>query len=528
MKNAVLMARVSSDEQARGYSLGIQTDSLNRYCERNALTVVKAYKEDHSAKNFKRPEWKNFLAFLKANKGKVDIVLVTTWDRFSRNLTDALIEMRKLRALGVEVMAIEQPIDLSIPENKAMLAIFLALPEIDNDRRSMKITEGMRAALKAGRWCRNAPIGYANRRDHDNKPIIVASDKAPFIRFAFMRILKGDQQAEIRVKLREKGCDIPRTALSKILKNPVYIGKIKVGKTDEEPERVVEGLHDGLVTEQDFNAVQKILGACPTQKNRPKRNSIHENLPLRGVLACSVCGGKMTGSGSRSKTGKRHFYYHCNHCNNERFPVGIVNETVEGMMREFRLTKTVKELLKQLLKHSATQTGAQSKISRTKLQKQLLAKQGRLAKLQDMFLDGNVSKTDYESMRARCAEQIQEAQDKLTEIAPNGTQANDQLRTVLKKIGRLDLLYKAGTAREKQRILSSIFPEMFVFDGKKCRTQHFNKALARILLVDNRLGEVKTGQLPKYLEVSRLVEPEGFEPSSKQGNSKLSTCVFAH
>ena len=54
-----------------------------------------------------------------------------------------------------------------------MLALYLAIPEIDNDRRSMKIRGGMRVALKDGRWCRVAPRGYRNNRDPLNKPIIV-------------------------------------------------------------------------------------------------------------------------------------------------------------------------------------------------------------------------------------------------------------------------------------------------------------------------------------------------------------------
>ena len=78
--------------------------------------------------------------------------------------------LRTLEKYGVKVQAVEQPIDMIIPENKAMLAIFLAIPEIDNDRRSIKIKGGIRGSLKAGRWCRIAPVGYKNIRDQNNKP----------------------------------------------------------------------------------------------------------------------------------------------------------------------------------------------------------------------------------------------------------------------------------------------------------------------------------------------------------------------
>jgi site-specific DNA recombinase len=123
MKRAVIMSRVSSDEQAKGFSLGVQFEQLTNYCKRKDIEVVAHYKEDHSAKNFNRPEFQNFLRFAKKNKKTIDYLLVTTWDRFSRNVTDSFLMIRQLKEMGIEVQAIEQPIDFSIPESKAMLAI---------------------------------------------------------------------------------------------------------------------------------------------------------------------------------------------------------------------------------------------------------------------------------------------------------------------------------------------------------------------------------------------------------------------
>ena len=68
MKRAAIMCRVSSDEQAKGYSLDIQYEQLVNYCKRNNIEIVKEYREDHSAKNFNRPEYQKFLSFLKKNK----------------------------------------------------------------------------------------------------------------------------------------------------------------------------------------------------------------------------------------------------------------------------------------------------------------------------------------------------------------------------------------------------------------------------------------------------------------------------
>jgi hypothetical protein len=51
-----------------------------------------------------------------------------------------------LRKFGVEPQAIEQPLDLSIPENKMMLAFYLAAPEVENDRWALNVFYGMRRA----------------------------------------------------------------------------------------------------------------------------------------------------------------------------------------------------------------------------------------------------------------------------------------------------------------------------------------------------------------------------------------------
>ncbi|WP_236937667.1 recombinase family protein [Flavobacterium coralii] len=158
MKIADLYIRVSTDEQAdKGYSQRNQEEVLKRYCEINSIQVRNIIFEDHSAKSFVRPEWKKLEQGLKRSRGKVDLVLFTKWDRFSRNAGDAYQMINKLRNFGVEPQAIEQPLDLSVPENKMMLAFYLAAPEVENDRRALNTFHGMRRAKKEGRCLGIAP-----------------------------------------------------------------------------------------------------------------------------------------------------------------------------------------------------------------------------------------------------------------------------------------------------------------------------------------------------------------------------------
>ena len=81
-----------------------------------------------------------------------------------------------LRKLGAEPQAIEQPLDLSIPENKMMLAFYLAAPEVENDRRALNVFYGMRRAKKEGRYMGLAPVGYVNKTEENGKKYIAPKE----------------------------------------------------------------------------------------------------------------------------------------------------------------------------------------------------------------------------------------------------------------------------------------------------------------------------------------------------------------
>lgn len=194
MKTADLYIRVSTDEQAdKGYSQRDQDERLRKYCEINSIRVRKAIFEDHSAKTFNRPKWTQYLTEIRKNKGKgVDLVLFTKWDRFSRNAGDAYQMIATLTKLGIEPQAVEQPLNLEIPENKIMLAFYLAAPEVENDRRALNVKHGMRRARKEGRYMGVAPIGYDNKtREDGSKYIAPNSNEAPFMQWIFKTIAEG-------------------------------------------------------------------------------------------------------------------------------------------------------------------------------------------------------------------------------------------------------------------------------------------------------------------------------------------------
>ncbi|MBO9203117.1 MULTISPECIES: recombinase family protein [Niastella] len=277
MKIADLYIRVSTDEQAdKGYSQRDQEERLRKYCQIQNIEVRKVIYEDHSAKTFIRPEWNKYLIFLRKNKNTADLVLFIKWDRFSRNADDAYQMISTLRKLGIEPQAVEQPLDLSVPENKMMLAFYLAAPEVENDRRALNTFHGMRRAKKEGRYLGIAPTGYINRNSEAGKKYIEPHEQqASIMKWAFETLAEGCFNAEqIYKKAKEKGLKSTKSNFWMNIRNPLYCGKIIIPKYKDEEAHSVKAQHEPLVSELLFCQVQDVLGG----RQRLTRKSVYAGI----------------------------------------------------------------------------------------------------------------------------------------------------------------------------------------------------------------------------------------------------------
>ncbi len=393
-----------------------------------------------------------------------------------------------------------------------MLALFLAIPEIDNERRSIKIRGGMQAAMKQGRWCMKAPRGYKNARDENNRPVIIPGNDAIYIKRMFEGIAGGREQIELRAQLKNEGYIISKSNFSAILHNPVYMGKVKILANNEEPEHLVQGAHEEIIAEELFYKVQRILADNLTARNRPKHTTQRPELFLRGNLTCSACGQKLTGSPSRNRYGKKYFYYHCNHCGKERYRAEKVNKALDHIMSDFQFTSEADEVYREMVKLLMIGSDGDKNKEISKLERDLEKQEQKLRKLQDLYVDGGLSREDYHSMRYRYSTEKTLAEHKLNEIRNVKTGLKRSLEKgvgILSNIGRI---YANADLTDKRQIISSIFPENLSFDGEKCRTLRINEVLRLILLIDNEKLKTKSGQSSEFLDVSAQVVHRGIEP----------------
>jgi site-specific DNA recombinase len=259
----------------------------------------------------------------------------------------------------------------------------------------------------------------------------------------------------------------------------------------------------------------------------PIFKSLREELPLRGMLSCSGCGLKLTGSRSKSSNGNFYFYYHCNYCGKERFPVAQVNGVFENILNDFTFTKESKEIYQLMVKDRLSVDAKDSERKKVKLEKSLEDVMERIEKLQDLFVDGKIEQRQYTETMLRYNDQKRNITDNLNDIKLLNNEYLGWLKNGINMMSNLKSHYAKSGIREKQLLISSIFPEKFIFDGKKCRTTRINDVLRVILQIDSDLCNKKSEQFSKNIELSTLVESPRIELGSKQAIQKISTRLFS-
>jgi site-specific DNA recombinase len=513
-RKAILYIRVSTDEQAdKGYSLKHQEERLRNYCQFEGIEVAGLYKDDHSAKTFERPAFRQMLALLKKNKKSADLLLFTKWDRFSRNAADAYAMINTLNSCGVEPQAIEQPLDLNIPENKIMLAFYLAAPEVENDRRALNVTVGMRRAKKEGRWMATAPKGYKNIINEEKKKVIAPSADGKYVKWIFEEINKGVLHADqVRKLVNKKGFEISRAYFWTMIRNPVYCGKIFIPAYKDEEASLVQGTHEPLISEELFYNVQDILNG--RKKNIKNRSRQKPELALRGFLACKRCGGNLTGSASKGMGG-RYFYYHCQPGCPERVKADVANAEAVKELKKIPQQKEAINLYRIILEKELKKSAKESTVHKERIVAEIKKNQERIDNAQQLMLDRELPLLEYQSIKGRYEKAIRKLQEQISDSSPRIADWKKYLDFGFNLLESVDRFYEEAKPDIKLQTLSSMYAEKLVFENNSYRTPTYREELALILNGGAGSSGNKKGQNRGSLILSSQVVPTGIEPVSK-------------
>lgn len=491
MKNVIIYTRVSTDEQAeKGFSLRLQKEQLENYCHQKGYRILNHFQDDYSAKNFSsRPEFQKLLRYAQSNQKKVDALLFTKWDRFSRNIEASYTMIRKFREMDIEVNSIEQPLDLSQPDSKVMLAVYLVIPEVENDKISLRVTQGMRKAMKEGCFTATAPKGYLNARTEDGKSTLTPDPIiAPLIESAFKYYAKGIYSAEEVRQKYLKGLKISRNGFLALLKNPTYMGKILIKPYKQEGELLVEGLHSAIIDSETFERVQLILKG----KYKPQFRTITEidkALPLRGFLVCPKCGKTLTGSGSKGRGGKNtYFYYHCTRYCNVRHKAKEVNALFENLLSEMNIEEDQKAVYKSILAERFSDRYEDKKTIIASLHREKDNLYKRLEMAEDSFFDKQIDAPTFNSMKTRIDSRLAEIKMELQEVKHKERFFDKHLKEGISFLQGVDTIYRKGDTEIKRKIIQALFCDKLVYHGRYFSTPALEDTIEMILFRERKLS----------------------------------------
>lgn len=500
MRTAYLYIRVSTDEQAaKGYSMRSQEERLVKFCETNNIHILFIIREDYPAKTFNRPEWNNMLKNLNRKQAeRPNLILFTRWDRFSRNVGDAYYMIDLLKRMEIEVQAVEQMVDLSIPEKKLVLALYLGMSEVENDRRALNIKRALYKARKEGRWIGPAPKGYKNKVTEEGRKLIAPKEpEATMIRNIFTHITQNDVSIREAHRIAvQSGFKCSLNNFWNMLRNPVYCGKIKVPDFEDEIGFIAAGTHQGLISEQLFECVQEVLN----NRSRKRGSSINNNFlfPFRGILMCPKCQRILTGSKSKGK--KQYYaYYHCRTGCKFRVRTNVIDKQFTLFLQSLIPPEIIIDLFQIVLKSSADSNWKDYSKQQELITKHIKYLFNRTVKAKELFVRGEIEFEDFEVIKADCEGKINSLGKDLQLTALNIITTKNSLKKESLKLLDIVKVYQTESYEVKKKLIRLLLKELIIPGDSTFKDAATDSTVLIFQLNNNQTDKVGEKADPKIL-----------------------------
>ena len=516
--NVIIYNRVSTDEQAQnGYSLDFQEETLRRYCEFKNYNVVCSFVEDYSAKTFNRPEWKRILTYLKQNQnrkslGFVEKIICLRYDRFSRNFQHSLSEIDTLKKLGCTIEMMESNIEMTSPESLLTRNIMLTLPQIENEKISMRSMAGTHTAKLIGCWTGKAPIGYKNVRIGKHSSLEY-SDEAPLIREAFEKMASGLMGAdEIRRWLNGKGVKITKNHFLNVIRNIVYTGKILVNEFKDEPSQIVDGLHPPLVSNEVFAAANDVLAG--RKRKMTFKDDKSDLYPLKGHLKCKVHNRTLSAYKSKGRKGDYYHYYVCTKSPCPRYPIDYAHQEVERILSKVQFSAQILKTYKSVLERVFEHEDVDRKKNIKRIEKEIIDLNQQITFVRNQYMTQQLPVKEYQELKMEAETKLYELNRSLSDLNEEMTPYKTYLQKEIPMLEDLVDFYRKSNGNTKKKILGCIFSEKLHFEDGKAAATSFTKPIEILLNISKVLqGSKKEKEVKNDLLYTCAPQP-GLEPGT--------------
>ena len=303
-------SRAEENEPA-SETLSRHRDILTAFAKQQGITVADVYEEVVSGDSlYGRPQMLRLLENLR----KYESVLCMDIDRLGRGaMHEQGLIFDAFRKTGTLMITPGKTYDMSDDMDDSLISFKALFAREEYKMIRGRLRRGTIKAVEEGCYLSNAPFGYKQVRVNKKPTLAIEPDEAEGVRLIFSLYREGKGCQIIADTLHalgyrpRRGVKFSRTTIGKILRSPVYIGKVvwnqhqceRPTHPDEKHRKrikpyeewlVTDGLHPAIIEPRIFEEANKRYRGRyhpPYNKGGTVMN------PLAGVLFCKNCGRSM-------------------------------------------------------------------------------------------------------------------------------------------------------------------------------------------------------------------------------------------
>lgn len=308
--------RVSTEEEEQASSYEAQCQYYTDKIMSNKEWTMAGIFADEGISGTSTKKRTEFLRMIRqCRQKKIDLILTKSIQRFARNTLDCINYTRILRQLGIGVLFEKENINSLPPDSEFMITMYGAMAQSESESISGNVKWGKKRAMEAGKVSIAYKNLYAYEKGADGKPAPIPA-QAEIVRELYTRYLAGASLRELKDWLEHGkqptvagGTAWSITAVKGILTNEKYCGDVLLQKTfstdviskkvvkntGQLPKYLIQNHHEGIVTREQFQAVQAELARRSALRSDSKqaatgRSCYTSKYALSDRLVCGECG----------------------------------------------------------------------------------------------------------------------------------------------------------------------------------------------------------------------------------------------
>lgn len=466
--------RVSTNDQME-YSPDSQLQMISSYAKAHEIILPEEFifREQDGVSGRKadnRPEFQRMIATARKPTHPISVILVWKFSRFARNQEESIVYKSLLKKeSNVRVVSVSEP----LIEGEFGTLIERIIEWMDgyySTRLSGEVKRGMSEKVNRGEPVTIPSFGY----DIVDKKYIVNNETAPIVKMIFSNFITGMGTREIALKLNDMGIRTRRGSMWEnrtieyLLRNPVYIGKIRwnpTGKTStrsyNDPNVIIkDGDHEPIIDMNVWEKTQARLDEIKKMYSRYVRKTMPETM-LQGLVKCSTCGSSLS---RINPTGFQCSAYAKGACN--------VSHYISIPKLEKMVLNAIKEQFKAKNIVNITIRGEQSDDESSRLiEKQIQKEQLKLIRVKEAYEAGVDSLSEYKDNKMKINDHIKELRASVPKLNEN------ELKRAFwgKYKSRINILFSETQPIDSRIELLRSIIDKIVFDRASCKVDIFYK-----------------------------------------------------